>query len=146
MQSESGFSWAIASQPFQFIILVYQLSSTLSFVGARWADHQSKGNDIPQIKIAFHFTVINCLIYLAFILLNYWSYQDVAEGGRRKGCVGRRRKKKKCGKYVQMGLLMSSSHGLISDDTWRCRWDDGSNFLPPIRFCLLDILSIKHFG
>ena len=44
---------------------------------------------------------------------------------------------------AQVGLLMSSSHGLVTGDTWRCRTDDGSNFLPPIRFdiipCFLNI-------
>ena len=70
-------------------------------------------------------------------LINHWRHQDAHEGWRREGCgTGRGLKKKNCGKYVQMGLLMSSSHGLVTDDTWRCRWDDGSNFLPPIRFCL----------
>ena len=28
---------------------------------------------------------------------------------------------------------MSSSHGLLTDETWKCRPDPGSNFFPPIR-------------
>ena len=44
---------------------------------------------------------------------------------------------------AQVGLLMSSSHGLVTGDTWRCRTDDGSNFLPPIRFCLTFFCSLN---
>ena len=41
------------------------------------------------------------------------------------------------------GIIMSSSHGLLTDETWKCRPDPGSNFLPPIR--LLFHLSFLLF-
>jgi len=50
---------------------------------------------------------------------------------------GRRRNAAKKSKNAEEGLLMSSSHGLVTGDTWRCRTDDGSNFLPPIRFYII---------
>ena len=34
---------------------------------------------------------------------------------------------------AEEGLMLSSSHGLVTDPTWKCRPDHGSNFLPPIR-------------
>jgi len=68
------------------------------------------------------------------------SKQVAREGRGHNGCGGRkRRRKKNCHKKdgkvkAEEGLMLSSSHGLVTDPTWKCRPDHGSNFLPPIRY------------
>lgn len=66
------------------------------------------------------------------------SKQVPREGRGHNGCGrGKRRRKKRCGKKkakAEEGIMLSSSHGLVTDSTWKCRPDDGSNFLPPVRF------------
>ena len=116
------------------------LSSTLSIAGARWTYHQSSktGDDTPSDKNQPSNSQRHLLG--VFSISDRCLHQAPREGRRRKGCGGGRGgKKKKCGKKsknAEEGLLLSSSHGLVTGDTWRCRTDDGSNFLPPIRFCL----------
>ena len=42
---------------------------------------------------------------------------------------------------AEEGLMLSSSHGLVTDPTWKCRPDHGSNFLPPIRLLFKPFLK-----